>query len=256
MSAYHHSYARALRRLAEHVRIEGPSGLAKLAGVSRRTAKAHWLGERLPGLDAHRAYAQAVIAARRHDLDPGDIIGPELFAQALTNLETSWDFGNNSMLESSFVERDERAKAMPWPDFLTAYEAGVLDNYRMLSVAIDFSGYRSVEIGWILLLRPANKVRREAFVVARYKGRTVLLQRLQHAPNPRAREVWRIWPNEMLWRDPHKRQIMPRIGALEMDIDALKRRDPELEVFVPEIVRRQDPALEIIYVCDPSRLPT
>ncbi len=245
------SYARILRSLGLEARLSGPAALALLTDLPLRRVKSHWLGERLPRLGDHTIYLKAIVARVCGSCSIYD--EPRInLGQRVPALINAWRHAARQSLDSAFVESDDHAGAITWPEFVERWTNGKLRDRTLLSVAVDFSGHQRIGAGWILRLRrvrPGRKPLRESLVVVNDKGRPRLALRLEHAPGAPASaalESWSLYPDEILWRSPDR-----RIVVLDENVQAPS--DPDLTVLRTEIMSRG--ALPLLFVSEPQQRP-
>jgi hypothetical protein len=165
---------------------------------------------------------------------------------SLTQLEVTWGFQARVALQVGFVHANDRPNVIPWPDFSSKWLSGDLDGVVSLRVGIDFSGSQSVEIGWVIPLRrvsPSRQPYRESLIVVEYNCRPRLAWRIEYAPGARGSappEMWSLYHDEMLWREPTGRIIA-------VDQEVFVAPDPELRVLRIETFERG--SLPILFIC-------
>jgi len=164
----------------------------------------------------------------------------------VTELELKWSLAATKALRPAFIETDDRENVIPWPEFTKRWLAGDLEDTVSLRVGVDFSGYQSIDMGWVIPLKRVRRTRkpyRESLVVVEYGFRPRLASRAEYAPRDKRGappEMWLLYHDEMLWRVPKGRVI-----AVERD-DVVPQ-DPDLKVLRIEKIERG--ALRILFIC-------
>jgi hypothetical protein len=197
-----------------------------------------------------------VAALRRSVRDAFTFTDPDFWRldRAITEMEAAWPFLARRKLFPDFVHTDYRADAIPWPDFVERFAAGEFADATTLRVAVDFSGSQCVEMGWIIPLKrvaPSRKAYRESLIIVDRDGRPRLAWRIEYAPRERRGappEMWSLYHDEILWREPTGRIIAIEPGSVVLP------PDPDLKVLHIETFERG--SLPILFVCTHQVAPT
>lgn len=242
------AYAGLLREVAREVAIGGGPALADAAGLgrdARRRAKSHWLGKARPARADHAAY---VAALRRAIRDKYSFMDGEFWRlnNVLTEVEAMWPFLARLALRPDCVSTDDRPNVVPWPAFASGWMNGEFHDEKPLRIGVDFSGSQSVEMAWVIPLKPVRSTRGhhlESLIVVKRDGRPRLAWRIEYAPRAQRGappETWSLYHDETLWREPAGRVIAIEPGVV---VPA----DPELKVLYIETFERG--TLPVLFVC-------